>query len=263
MFGAGSRGSRTEEPPVPVFILTYNRPLYLWACLDSLYRNTRFPARFILADNASEDPLVREVIRGFERRKMFHAVHLCAENTTDRLKWMLEQHRGELGEFFAFVECDVVVRDSEEGWLGPMVRLMRKDPKLWMLGSLIDKTDFVDPEFARTVDPALSDEEREFLVKARSPERQAVDMRKELIEPHNPPMRLLLLRTELLKQVVIRSDYEIYCDVKRLGYKAKIATNVVHRHLSLMNLYDYPRYDAAHRETWVTQLRNNGELTEI
>ena len=76
-------------------------------------------------------------------------------------------------------------------------------------------------------------------------------------------MRLLLLRTELLNKVVIRSDYEIYCDVKRLGYKAKIATNVVHRHLSLLNLFDYPGYDAQHREAWVAQLRNNGELTKL
>lgn len=257
------RENEPQGPPVCVFILTYNRPLYLWACLDSLYRNTKFPARFILADNASEDPLVRQVIRGFERRKMFHAVHLCEENTTDRLKWMLECHRHELGEFFAFVECDVIVRDSEEGWLAPMVRLMRKDPQLWMLGSVIDKTDFVDPEFAKTVDPARSDEEREFLIKAHSPERQVVDMSKALIEPHNPPMRLLLLRTELLKSVVIRSDYEIYCDVKKLGYKAQIATSVVHRHLSLLNLFDYAGYDATHREAWVAQLRNNGELTEI
>ena len=246
-----------------MFILTYNRPLYLWACLDSLYRNTKFPAHFILADNASEDPLVRQVIRGFERRNMFHAVHLCERNTTDRLKWMLESHRHELGEFFAFVECDVVVADSQEGWLAPMVRVMRKDPQLWMLGSLIDKTDFVDPEFAKAVDPALFDEEREFLIKAHSPERQPVDRSKPLVEPHNPPMRLLLLRTELLKKVVIRSDYEIYCDVKKLGYKARIATNVIHRHLSLLNLFDYPAYDAAHREAWVTELRNNGELTEI
>jgi hypothetical protein len=153
---------------------------------------------------------------------------------------MRERHRNELGEFFAFVECDVIVCDSEEGWLAPMVRLMQKDPQLWMLGSAIDKTDFVDPEFAKTVDPELSGQEREFLIKAHSPKRQPAQRSKELAEPHNPPMRLLLPRTELLKRVVIRSDYEIYLEVKRLGYKAKIATKVVRRHLSLPNLFDYP-----------------------
>jgi glycosyltransferase involved in cell wall biosynthesis len=259
----GGKADGPSAAPVCVFILTYNRPLYLWACLDSLYRNTKYPAKFVLADNASSDPLVREVIRGFERRGMFHAVYYCAENRTDRLKWMLEQHRGELGEFFGFVECDVAVRDSEEGWLAPMVRLMRADPELWMLGSMIDKSDFVDPQFARTVDPALTDEQVDFLVKAASPERQSVDTSRPLVEPHNPPMRLLLVRTRLLEQVVIRSDFEIYNDVKRLGHKAQIASGVVHRHLSLLNLFDYPGYDAAHREEWVEQLRRNDELTEL
>lgn len=259
----GARAAAPAGPPVCVFILTYNRPLYLWACLDSLYHNTKYPAKFILADNASSDPLVREVIRGFERRRMFHAVHYCAENRTDRLKWLLEQHRGELGEFFGFVECDVVVRDSAEGWLAPMLRFLRADPDLWMLGSLIDKSDFVDPKFARTVDAALTDEQVSFLVKAQSPERQVVDASVSLVEPHNPPMRLLVLRTRLLEHVVIRSDFEIYNDVKRFGYKAKIATGVVHRHLSLLNLFDYPGYDAAHREQWVEQLRRNDDLTRL
>jgi hypothetical protein len=253
-----------KEPatPVSVFILVYNRPLYLWACLDSLYRNTKYPAKFILADNASTDPLVRRVIQGFERRRMFHAVHICEDNRTDRLKWMIEQHRHELGDVFGFVECDVVVADSEAGWLGPMVRIMRKNPDLWMLGSLCDKTDFVDPAFARSVDPALPPEQCEFLVKAHSPERQRVDTSQLLVEPHNPPMRLLLLRTELLKKVVIRSDYEIYFDIKKLGHQAKIATTVVHRHLSLLNFFDYADYDAAQREEWVERLRHNAELTE-
>lgn len=261
MFGRGKK--KQHRPPVCVLVLTYNRPLYLWACLDSLYRNTKYPAKFILADNGSTDPLVRRVIHGFERRRMFHAVHFCGDNRPDRLKWMLEQHRGELGEFFGFVECDVVAPDSKEGWLGPMVRLMRRHPKLWMLGSRIDPRDFIDPALARSLDPALSPEQCDFLVKAQSVERQPVASSRSLVEPYNPPMRLLLLRTELLNKVVIRSDYEIYRDVKKLGYDAKIVTGVVHRHLSLLNFFDYPEYDAAHREAWVRELRHNRELTDL
>lgn len=266
MFGAFRRKARAAAPAEPatcVFILTYNRPLYLWACLDSLFRTTRHPAKFILADNGSTDPLVRDVIRGFERRRMFHAVHLCEDNRTDRLKWMIEQHRHELGEFFGFVECDVIVKDSPEGWLAPMLRILRADPDLWMLGSLIDKRDFVDLAFARSVDPSLSREQVDFLIKAHSPERQAVDTSHRLIEPHNPPMRLLLLRTKVLEKVVIRSDFEIYEQIKSLGYKAKITTGVVHRHLSLLNFFDYPGYDAAERNEWVERLRRNDEPTRL
>ncbi len=260
MFG---RAPRAASEPVCVFILAYNRPLYLWACLDSLYRLTRHPAKFILADNASSDPLVKDVIRGFDRRRMFHAVHYCPDNRSDRLKWMLEQHRGELGEFFAFVECDVVVEDTEEGWLGTMTRIMHAHPDLWMLGSAIDQRDFVSLETARAIEPSRPREECEFLVKANSVERQPLQRRGGLLEPHNPPMRLSLLRTELLRHIVVRSDYEIYFDIKKLGKHAKITPEVRHRHLSLLNLFDYPEYGFENREAWVKELRAGTKLTEI
>jgi hypothetical protein len=41
------------------------------ASLDRLFWQTRFPHRFVLVDLASEDPLVRRVVSGFERRGMF------------------------------------------------------------------------------------------------------------------------------------------------------------------------------------------------
>ena len=44
---------------VYVFIRTWNRPLHLWACLDSVYRSTKYPCRFILLDNHSTDPMVK------------------------------------------------------------------------------------------------------------------------------------------------------------------------------------------------------------
>ena len=48
--------------PVHVFIRCRNRPSHLWATLDSLHRNTRTPCRFVLIDNASDDPETLRVI---------------------------------------------------------------------------------------------------------------------------------------------------------------------------------------------------------
>jgi hypothetical protein len=56
----------TTSRPITVFIHSYNRPLYLWALSDSLYRGTRHPHRFVFLDMASDDPLV--LVAGFERR---------------------------------------------------------------------------------------------------------------------------------------------------------------------------------------------------
>jgi hypothetical protein len=39
--------------------------------LDSLYCGTTYPHRFVFIDMASDDPLVPQVVAGFERRGMF------------------------------------------------------------------------------------------------------------------------------------------------------------------------------------------------
>ncbi len=246
--------------PITVFILSYNRPIYLWVCLDSLFRNTTYPVKFILADNCSTDPLVARVIEGFKRRGMLHTVHMCKENRVDRVKWMIHEHRSELGEFFGFVESDVEVMDSADGWLKTMMRLMRQNPKLWMLGSHIVKTDFVNVEAARRVDPDLPEEQFQFLLKPQSPERMVVDDRPELIEPHNPPGRLLLFRTEMLAKVPLQADWQMHQSIKALGYESKISTKVVHRHLSVLNFFDYRDYDGEQRAKFFDEMGGNQEL---
>jgi hypothetical protein len=249
----------TPTEPIPVFILSYNRPIYLWCCLDSLYRNTRYPARFILADNASTDPLVRTVIEGFERRGMFDRVYMCSDNRPDRLKWMIRQHRSEIGEYFAFIESDVMISDSVEGWLPTMVRLMEANPKLYMLGSHCVKSDFVDVAAARSIDPDMPQDQFEFLTKPFSPERMEVDASEELIEPHNPPGRLLLFRAAALFVTPIQTDSKMHTGIKQAGYESKISTRVVHRHLTLLNFFDYSDYDGVQRKQFFEELDQNRE----
>ncbi|MCB1232977.1 MAG: hypothetical protein KDN19_22220, partial [Verrucomicrobiae bacterium] len=36
-----------------VFVISWGRPIYLWSCLDSLYRLTKTPCRIVLIDNYS------------------------------------------------------------------------------------------------------------------------------------------------------------------------------------------------------------------
>jgi hypothetical protein len=246
-----------DEEPIFVFVLSYNRPIYLWCMLDSLYRNTKHPAKVVIADNASVDPLIPEVIEGFKRRGLFHAVHMCPDNRPDRLEWMIQKYRAELGEFFAFVECDVLIQDSEEGWLPIMLRRMREDPNMYLLGSKAVSTDFVDPAWAREIEPDMPQEQIDFLIKPRSPERRPVQSAEPLIEPHNPPGRLLLFRTDLLSRVPIRGDLLLYQSIKELGLEAKISTEVVHRHLSWLNFYDYYDYDARQRADFFAERDKN------
>lgn len=230
-----------QQTAIPVFILSWERPLYLWASLDSLYRLTRHPHRFFLSDNASVDPAVRRVIRGFERRRMFEDVEFCSENRPDRLCCMFNRWRHILPEVFVFVESDVEV--LTEDWLGVMWQTMRERPRLGMLGSTIDASDFIDPEFARSVEPDMPPQPFEDMIKARSPERRPEPL-------PNPPGRLLMIRTETLSNVAINRDSIWARNMREAGWEVDVAAGIRHRHLSLLNFYDYPTYDTAHRNAF-------------
>lgn len=234
-----------------VFILSWERPLYLWTCLDSLYRNTRIPCRFVLLENASTDPLVDQIIRAFEAREMFHKVHRRKVNSPEALAEALEIHAAELSEYFCYIESDVLIAPSEPSWLQQFLDLSAADPQLAIIGSLVDKTDFVDAEWAVKRFPSLDSGQLQFLIKSKSPERRLQDHYAEpLIDPFNPPGRLLFLKTEFIKRAGILRDKLSYETAKKMGYRAAIATGVRHRHLSFQNLFDYPESDLKQRNTF-------------
>lgn len=241
--------------PVTVLILSWNRPLYLWACLDSLYRLTQHPARFVIVDNHSEDPMVRLVVEGFARRGMFHAMDWEGENAPDRVARMIEKYHHLLGEYFVFIESDVVVFETEPCWLSRLAMHMNRDPRLGMLGSYIDGRDFPDPEYARRITPHLDEAQRNGLIKANSPERGLLFPPPEepIIDPFNPPGRIMMLRTRMFDAIQFGPDGALYSRTRRAGYRAGIATDVRHRHLSLLNLFDYPNYDVQRRDGFFGQ----------
>ncbi len=208
-----------------------------------------------MTDNGSDDPMVRGVIEGFQRRGMFHSVDFENENNPNRVDLLIRKHREILGDYFVFIEGDVAVFETDLCWLSRLVNHIESDSCLAMLGSYIDVRDFVDPNRARLDAPHTADEQRDGLIKAHSPERHLniIPPLEAIIEPFNPPGRLLMLRTSLFDTVQFGPDYILYDRVKRAGYRAGIATNVRHRHLSLLNFFDYPDYDMRKREEFFCQ----------
>lgn len=230
--------------PIYVFIRSHNRPLYLWPCLDSLFRQTRFPCRFIFIDNASTDPGVRQVVAGFERRKMFHTVHLMDRNEPSNQTMAFFRHRRDMGRYFVLMDSDVVVADSDACWLTEFIHLAESYPRLGVLGSIVDQADFVEPDTVKEILPDLSDSELADLVKADSPERQLSESRERVTQPFFPPGRLLLLRTEIFRESGPPIGTARVCRTAlQAGFQHGIATSVRHRHLSFLNAFDYPEYD--------------------
>jgi len=240
----------------PVFIWAWERPIYLWVTLDSLFRNTPAGAAdFILINNGSKHSMVREVIAGFERRGMFKEVLHAPENRPQNFPEAVAERRERLGEFFGFVEGDVEVLPGEPSWILEMLSIMREQPEIAYLGSLIDARDFVDLERAQALAP-LGVEENRFkaLLKAHSPERAYPQIGSERVIDLQPPGRLCLYRTSILDRVPIQPDAPFTESVRAIGMKVGIATRVRHRHLSLLHVFDEPAYDTAARDAFFARI---------
>ncbi len=135
--------------PMKVIILCRDRPLYLWASLDSLYRHTSTPVDVVIIDNNSQDPLVANVIGAFRRRGMFSEVIISPATIPILSPTLSPGSDRNLGPFFAYVEGDVVIEASQRCWVATMLEVMQSRPRLAMLGSQIDRSDFVDPALGR------------------------------------------------------------------------------------------------------------------
>ncbi len=205
---------------------------------------------------ASDDPLVDKVISGFERRGMFARVLRAEKNDPQILAELVFRELDSWGQYFGYVESDVLVEDTTPCWLERMAALMDANPRLAMLGSVIDKRDFVDPSAVEGLRNGADEAQWRALIKADSPERDqdpSTAGGKPLFYPHNPPGRLLLLRSEAIKQVGVAQDSVLDRLLRAANYETAIATQIRHRHLSLVQLFDYPQYDMLARNALMSE----------
>ena len=194
--------------PIDVIVAFRNRPIYLWNCLDALYRHTHHPARFTLIDIASDDPAIPAVVEGFKRRGMIAKSVRMPENDPKLLIQYIFDQYSELSDCFAYIEGDAAVVD-----------------RVWALAKL------GSPERDQQV-----------------PEEAGV----RIFSPHNPAGRFLLLRKQALAEVGAGEDWLLHQKLIAAGYRTGIAARVMHRHLSLLNLFDYADYDMRLRDTYMT-----------
>jgi hypothetical protein len=248
--------------------VSWGRPIYLWNCLDALWRFTKIPAKFILLDNFHPDPLVGDVISGYQRRGLLDEVVRFDTNHVHNLATAYSSRLKDTGPLHVYMESDVVIAESTPCWLSQMKRIMDANPQIGLLGSLIDSRDFVPKETAiELVGGDLKAAEN--LAKLNSPERQFIpptrtmDFEQDFIttEPPfpltNPPGRLLMIRSEVIGKIPLRTDSRLANHVRSLGMDVAITPKVRHRHLSLLNIFDYPFYAShVHRSSFFHPLNS-------
>lgn len=237
-----------------VFILSHERPLYLWATLDGLYRATKSDVRFVLVDQNSQNPLVHQVIHAFEARGMIEHVVRNPSNDLSALPQLMAEWHQKVGEIFFYIENDVVIREQDSCWALRMQQQMQLDPQLAMLGSKIDSSDFVSRERLERYlgrEPTLEEADQ---IKLRSPERNMPDIGpNEVASPFNPPGRLLALRTAAVLRHGFHRDSTMHRILVDNGWRTGIFGGVIHRHLSLYNFFDWPDYSMEARRAFMRQ----------
>lgn len=247
------------DHPVTVFVISWGRPIYLWACLDALWRFTRSNAHIILVNNFHPDPLVENVIKGFDRRGLFSEIVRFRTNSFDNIKSACRERLRNAGPFHVYMESDAVLCERKGCWLAEMRRIMQQNPRIGMLGSLVETSDFVDPATALRLAGGDADKAR-FLAKLESPERAFrgssdwADPERDFFytEPPcpigNPPGRLLMFKTECVRDAGMALDGLLAETLRRRGMRPALTARVRHRHLSLLNIFDHADYDNEHRD---------------
>lgn len=225
------------------FIQSWERPLYLWPTLDSLFHHTQKELKFVIMDNNSQDPLVHQIIAGFERRGMFEDVLLFKDNNPQRMNDVFKDYRSKIDEFFYFCENDVIV-PSNICWATNYEEIYRAHEKVGMIGSTCELYDFPSVEQVMAAFPDMEGRERIFYTKENVPEMriETLDTSKlgEKSILKNPPGRLVLIDAAALDQTGYQTDFALATKMQEIGYDWLISTGFRHRHIALAQAFDYP-----------------------
>ena len=244
--------------PCTIFMASWSRPIYLWVALDALWRATTSPARVILLDNHAPDAVKEQVIAGFERRGLFSDIVRFPDNAFANIARGYADRLPDSGRFHVFMESDAAIIEGERCWIDVLTGIMEAHPRIGMLGSLVDVRDFV-PENDLPSEFATDAPRGRFLSKMDSPERGFVDD-SSWADPDreffptappcplpNPPGRLLMLNTESMSRYGLQTDGQLADRFRSDGMTPAVTARVRHRHLSLLNVFDYDDYAADNR----------------
>jgi len=242
-------------------------------CLDALWRFSRSHTRVILLDNAHPTHPVEHVIAAFEARGLFAEVVRFPTNSFQNITSAYHERLQDVGPLHVFMESDAMICEQPGCWLGEMARIMEDNPTIGMLGSLVDTRDFVSSDVALAQaggDQAAA----EFLAKLQSPERGFIDSplwadtTRDFFptEPpcpiDNPPGRLLMLQTDVMREIGLQPDGALAAVFRRRGMRPAVTPLVRHRHLSLLNIFDYKDYSGGARNAFFLPPNDRVSLVE-
>ena len=109
-----------------IVIPVWNRPEDLKVCIDSIGKNTRYPHRLLIVDNAS-GPETRNYIDDLKKTLGERLTLIRNEENLGFIKAVNKGIAASLAEYVCLLNNDTVVTS---GWLGEMITLMEKHARI-------------------------------------------------------------------------------------------------------------------------------------
>jgi len=131
-----------------IVLLSYENPLLLKKCIESILKNTKMRSTLIIVDNGSKDPAVKEYLNEVHGNKIVDVEKVFCEENSGFAAGMNKGIRLSDASFICLMNNDCIVT---EGWLEEMISVALKDKKIGLVnpqsntfGSLADRGTTID-----------------------------------------------------------------------------------------------------------------------
>ncbi len=123
-----------KEKPIDIIFLTHNRSTYFFQTIDALIKNTRYPYRIIVVDNASEEEL-KTYLKQAEI--LFDKIIFNNKN-----EWTSAFQKGiDVSESDPFIVSDpdiLVPQFDDKCWLERLIELHKNNPEMGLIALNLD-----------------------------------------------------------------------------------------------------------------------------
>jgi hypothetical protein len=223
--------------PIDIVVLSYNRLDYLIEMVEGLERDTRWPHRLTIVDNAS-GPATRQWLRDNERRFERVVFNAANEHLAGHARGIAATASG----LFVLSDADVIPHapTAEGCWLTRLVALAERHPDFGLIGARLDS-----------------------VTRARNERLESAAVVDGEILETPTGVWLNLIRREALRVPYMSDGITCYA-LRRAGYRVGIAREVYATHLGDGDSQRHPDYLArkAAASGWGVTYPDYPELAE-
>lgn len=213
-----------------IYIITHNRPYYLFMTLDALTKNTDFDCRIFVGDNNSDTDENENILKTFKYcRQSINDFILFNKNSILNRNELIKKFKPK-NEFIVIIDDDILV---PKRWLTQLVDVLKHEKEYGALSLNISEDDRPDPNNKLTPDYWNANKDLIWTKKYND----------DYLIRTDTVAGLVITKTSLFFDIgKFHRDCYYSTQVRKKGYKVGYLKNIYMRHLGYNMFYDYPDY---------------------